>query len=325
MSACMKCACPLCENCSEVGRVGAYSLAAMTDTAENRHSRAALMPAVFVFLWSTGFIGAKLGLPWAEPMTFLAIRFALVSVLLLGLVLVMRARWPDSWADIGHISVAGLLLHGVYLGGVFASIDQGVDAGVAALIVSSQPLLTAVLAGPVLGERVTGRQWAGFLLGFCGVTLVVWQKLGQGIGTPLGMGLSVLALIGITAGTLYQKRYCADMPLRSGPVIQFAVSAVAVGALALAFETRQVAWTGEFIFALAWLSIVLSPGAVTLLYILIRRGAATQVASLFYLVPPLTAVLAWLLFDETFGPPALAGMGLVVLGVALVNLTPRQA
>lgn len=283
-----------------------------------------LMPAVFVFLWSTGFIGAKLGLPWAEPMTFLAIRFALVSVLLLALVLVMRARWPDSWADTGHIAVAGLLLHGVYLGGVFASIDQGVDAGVAALIVSSQPLLTAVLAGPVLGERVTGRQWTGFLLGFFGVALVVWQKLGQGVGTPFGMGLSVLALIGITAGTLYQKRFCAHMPLRSGPVIQFAVSALAVGALALAFETRQVTWTGEFIFALAWLSIVLSPGAVTLLYILIRRGAATQVASLFYLVPPLTAILAWLLFDETFGPPALAGMGLVVLGVALVNMKRPQ-
>ncbi len=296
----------------------------MTDAAINRDSRAVLLPAVFVFLWSTGFIGAKLGLPWAEPMTFLTIRFALVSLLLLALVLVMRARWPDTWAETGHIALAGLLLHGIYLGGVFASIDKGVEAGVAALIVSSQPLLTAVLAGPVLGERVTGRQWIGFLLGFCGVTLVVWQKLGQGIGTPFGMALSVFALLGITAGTLYQKRYCADMPLRSGSVIQFAVSALAVGILALALETREVAWTGAFIFALGWLVIVLSFGAVTLLYVLIRRGAAFRVASLFYLVPPSTAVLAWLVFDETFGILALAGMGLVVLGVALVNLAQRQ-
>lgn len=283
------------------------------------------MPAVFVFLWSTGFIGAKLGLPSAEPMTFLAIRFGLVSVLLLGLVLVMRARWPESWAEAGHIALAGFLLQGLYLGGVFASIDNGVEAGMAALIVSSQPLLTAVLAGPVLGERVTGRQWAGFLLGFCGVTLVVWQKLGQGIGTPFGMGLSALGLLSITAGTLYQKRFCADMPLRSGYVIQFAVSTLAVGAMALAFETRVVAWTGAFIFALGWLVVVLSFGAVTLFYILIRRGAASRVASLFYLVPPSTAILAWLLFDETFGPLALAGMVLAVVGVALVNLAPRKS
>lgn len=297
----------------------------MTDSIAGREPRAVLMPAIFVFLWSTGFIGAKLGLPSAEPMTFLTIRFGLVSVLLLGLVLVVRARWPDSWAEIGHIALAGFLLQGLYLGGVFASIDHGVEAGVAALIVSSQPLLTAILAGPVLGERVTARQWTGFMLGFCGVTLVVWQKLGQGIGTPFGMGLSVLGLLSITAGTLYQKRFCADMPLRSGYVIQFAVSTLAVGVMALAFETRVVAWTGEFIFALGWLVIVLSFGAVTLFYILIRRGAASRVASLFYLVPPSTAILAWLLFGETFGPLALAGMVLVVLGVALVNLAPRQA
>ncbi len=299
-------------------------MAAMTGPPSDRTPRALLMPAVFVFLWSTGFIGAKLGLPSAEPMTFLTIRFGLVSVLLLGLVLIMKAHWPETLAEFGHIAVAGFLLQGMYLGGVFASIEQGVDAGVAALIVSSQPLLTAVLARPVLGERVSGRQWTGFLLGFCGVTLVVWQKLGQGIGTPFGMGLSVLGLLSITAGTLYQKRFCADMPLRSGYVIQFAVSTLAVGVMAMAFETRVVAWTAEFVFALGWLVIVLSFGAVTLFYILIRRGAASRVASLFYLVPPSTALLAWLLFDETFGPWALAGMGLVVLGVALVNLTPRQ-
>ncbi len=285
----------------------------------------AAMPAVFVFLWSTGFIGAKLGLPSAEPMTFLSLRFTLVAAVLFAFVLIVRAPWPRSWSDAGHIAVVGLLLHGIYLGGVFASIDRGVEAGVSALIVSAQPLLTAIAAGPVLGERVTLRQWLGLLLGFAGVALVVWQKLQLGLGSPLGMGLSFLALLGITAGTLYQKRFCADMPLRSGNAIQFAAAALATGLLAFALETRVIDWTPEFIFAMAWLVILLSFGAVTLLIILIRRGAASRVASLFYLVPPTTAALAWLFFDERFGPLALGGMALVVLGVALVNLAPRQA
>ncbi len=295
------------------------------DGAGPRSVWLAITPGVFVFLWSTGFIGAKLGLPSAEPMTFLALRFSLVSACLLAFVLIVRAPWPQSWAAAGHIAIVGLLLHGVYLGGVFASIDLGVEAGVSALIVGVQPLLTAVAAGPVLGERVTPRQWLGLLLGFLGVTLVVWQKLALGLGTPLGMSLSVLALFGITAGTLYQKRFCSEMPLRSGNAIQFAAATLATGLLAFGFESRIIDWTPEFVFAMAWLVIVLSFGAVSLLIILIRRGAASRVASLFYLVPPSTAILAWLIFDERFGPLALAGMALVVLGVALVNLTPRRA
>ena len=283
----------------------------------------AVLPAVFVLLWSTGFIGAKLGLPYAEPMTFLTVRFAIAAAILLLFVLAVRAPWPKSWAAVGHIAMAGLLLHGGYLGGVFASINLGVEAGVSALIVSVQPLLTAIAAGPLLGERVSGRQWLGLLLGFSGVTLVVWRKLELGIGTPLGMMLSILALIGITAATLYQKRFCSDMPLRSGNVIQFAAAGLATGLLALLLETRRIVWSGEFLFALGWLIVVLSLGAFFLLYILIRRGAASRVASLFYLVPPSTAVIAWLLFGETFGPVALVGMALTVTGVALVNLAPR--
>ncbi len=283
----------------------------------------AVLPAVFVLLWSTGFIGAKLGLPYAEPMTFLTVRFAIAAAILLLLVLAVRAPWPKTWAAAGHIAMAGLLLHGGYLGGVFASINLGVEAGVSALIVSTQPLLTAIAAGPLLGERVSRRQWLGLLLGFSGVTLVVWRKLELGIGTPLGMMLSILALIGITAATLYQKRFCSDMPLRSGNVIQFAAAGVATGLIALALESRRIVWSGEFLFALAWLIFVLSLGAFFLLYILIRRGAASRVASLFYLVPPSTAVIAWLLFGETFGPVALVGMALTVTGVALVNLAPK--
>jgi drug/metabolite transporter (DMT)-like permease len=191
---------------------------------------------------------------------------------------------------------------------------------VSALIVGIQPLLVAALSAPLLGERVSRLQWLGLVLGLTGVALVVWRKLELGLGTPLGMGLSVLALFGITGATLYQKRFCADMPLRSGNMIQFAAAALATGLLALTFETGTIVWSGAFVFALSWLILVLSLGAFTLFYILIRRGQAARVASLFYLVPASTALIAWGLFGERFGPIALAGMALTALGVALVNI-----
>ncbi len=279
-----------------------------------------MMPGLFVLLWATGFIGAKFGLPYAEPMTFLAIRFAIVTALVLGLALATGAPWPRSWRLAGHIAVVGLLLHGVYLGGVFVSIKQGTPAGVSALIVGIQPLLTAAMAGPLLGERVRPLQWFGLVLGLAGVALVVWNRLGLAAGTPLSTGFSVLALLGITAGTLYQKRFCGAMDLRTGGVIQFAAATLLMLALATAFETMDVQWTGRFIFALAWLGLVLSLGAITLLHLLIRRGAAAKVASLFYMVPPCTAVMAWLLFGETLDGIALGGMAVAVIGVALVNV-----
>lgn len=276
---------------------------------------------LFVVLWSTGFIGAKLGLPYAEPLTFLAVRFAIAAGLLAMLALATAAPWPRGWHSIAHLCVAGLLLHAVYLGGVFASIGVGVEAGVSALIVGIQPVLVAALAGMVLGERVTAAQWFGLVLAVTGVTLVVWRKLTAGLGTAEGVGLSLLALLGITAATLYQKRFCADMDLRSGSVIQYAAAALGCGAFALAFEERSIAWSAEFVFALAWLVVVLSLGAVSLLYWLIQRGQASRVSSLFFLAPPVTALIAWPLFGETFGPLALAGMVLTVVGVALVNLS----
>jgi len=284
----------------------------------------AAMPGVFVLLWSTGFIGAKFGLPYAEPMTFLVLRFAVVTVLLCIFAGLTRAPWPKSRAEAGHIAVAGLLLQAVYLGGVFASIFHGVPAGISALIVGIQPLLVAAAAGPVLGERVTPRQWLGLTLGLGGVILVVWTKLDLGVGTLWGYALSVIALVGITVGTLYQKRYCPAIDLRSGTAIQFAATTVALTPLALLFETRQVQWTGEFIFALGWLCIVLSLGAITLLFILIRRGAAAKVSSLFFLVPPCTALVAWPLFGEQLSPLALAGMAATMAGVALVNIGPKK-
>lgn len=279
----------------------------------------AAMPGVFVLLWSTGFIGAKLGLPYAEPITFLVIRFAIVTVLLAGFAALTRAPWPQSWAEAGHVAVAGLLLHAVYLGCVFASIYHGVPAGISALIVGIQPLLVAAAAGSVLGEQVTRRQWLGLALGLAGVILVVWTKLDLGVGSTDGYALSGLALLGITLGTLYQKKFCPRLDLRSGNAIQYAVSTAALAPFALMFETRVVQWSGEFIFALGWLCIVLSLGAISLLFVLIRRGAAAQVSSLFFLVPPCTAIVAYFLFDERLSLLALGGMAATMVGVALVN------
>jgi drug/metabolite transporter (DMT)-like permease len=276
------------------------------------------VPALFVVLWSTGFIGAKLGLPYAAPLTFLALRFWLAAGLLVLLALATRAPWPRK-AEMRHYAVAGLLVHALYLGGVFVGISLGVEAGVSAMIVSVQPLLVAAFAGLALGERVTPRQWAGLALGLLGVVLILARKLGHGLGDALGVLACIAALLGMTAGTLYQKRHCAGMDLRTGNVVQFAASGLATGLLALLFEDNRIVWSGEFVFALLWLVLVLSLGAISLLYVLIRRGAASRVSGLFFLVPPCTALIAWPLFGETLGPMALLGMALTVAGVAMAT------
>lgn len=286
----------------------------------------AAAPAIFVVLWSTGFIAAKAGLPYAEPLTFLMWRFVLVTALMLGASLVVRAPWPSRWTDAGHIAVVGLLMHGCYLGGVFSSIAAGFPAGLSALVVGLQPILTATVVGALIGERVTLRQWFGLCLGFGGVAMVLAERYGLGIGdvAPGDFGwaapaLSVLALFGITAGTIYQKRFCAQANLYTGAVIQYAATLVPMALLAVLLETMVVEWAGPFIAAMAWLTLVLSVGTISLLYLLIRRGAVSKIASLFFLVPPSTALIAWALFNETLGPLALAGMAVAAVGVGLVQ------
>ncbi len=274
-------------------------------------------PGMFVVLWASGFIGAKFGLPYAEPLTFLTIRMIAVLLLLGVLVVLTRPKWP-SGAGAFHSMVTGLLVHGLYLGGVFVSIDQRLPAGLSALVVSLQPVLTSTLANRWLGERVILRQWLGLLLGIAGVYLVVQGKT-AGETPALAWGAAVVALIGITVGTLYQKRFGGGIDWRTGFLIQYAAAGVFFGSGALLFETRTVQWTAEFMFALAWLVFVLSFGAVWLLYFLIRRSAATRVVSLFYLTPPLTALMAWAMFDERLGSLALIGMAICVAGVFLVN------
>jgi len=284
-----------------------------------------LAPALFVVLWSTGFIGAKLGLPYAEPATFLGMRFALVSFILGVVALIWKAPWPGEWTQVVHIMVVGLLVHGVYLGGVFAGIALGVTAGDSALIVGMQPILTAVFIGPILAERVEARQWVGFVLGTLGVALVSLRYVGAFDSSFEGVLLCVVAVIGMSLGTLYQKRFCSDMNLLTGSFLQFLAAAVMMGALAFAMETRIVVWSGEFIFALVWLVVVLSLGAMTVLWLLIRAQAATQVASLFFLVPPVTALVAWPLFGETLNLKSVVGMLLVVGGVLLVKRPEKKS
>lgn len=279
----------------------------------------AAMPALFVLLWSTGFVGAKLGLPYVEPFTFLCLRFVGVIIPLLVVSLAMRAPWPQSPTMWGHLAVSGILVHGFYLGGVFAAIGAGLPSGITALVVGLQPLATAILAGPLLGERIRPRQWLGLGLGLLGVALVLSGRLTSVSASSLrGLEFALVALVGITAGTLYQKRYCASMDLRSGSTIQYCSALILMAPTAFLVEDMQVHWTGEFVFALVWLVLALSVGAVSLLMVLIRLGEAARVASLFYLVPPVTAIMAWALFGEALGPVGLAGMVLAAGGVALV-------
>ncbi|MEW6762620.1 MAG: DMT family transporter [Pseudomonadota bacterium] len=278
------------------------------------------VPLFFVFLWSTGFIVAKLGLPYAPPLTFLILRCLGALAVLLPMVLIFRAPWPRG--RILHVAVAGLLLQAGYLGGVWAAIKLGMPAGLTALIVGMQPILTAACA-PLIGERVRPRQWLGLVLGLSGVALVVYAKLHLAGLTAAGVLLCLFALLCITAGTMYQKRWCPSFDLRTGTVIQFGATVVVLLPLAFLLEDldpafSSVSWSRDFIVAWLWSIFALSIGAIFLLFTLIRRSQATEVTSLLYLTPPTTAIMAWLLFGEAFSPLALAGMAVAVLGVAFV-------
>ena len=276
-------------------------------------------PALFVFLWSTGFIGSRLGTPFAEPLTFLSWRYAVAVALMLAAALLTRAAWPSSPAAAGHAAVAGLLVHGAYLSGVFCAVARGMPLATVALIVGLQPVITAAAAGPLLGERLTGRQWTGMALGFAGVALVVSGRWEGAAADAVAYAWIAFALAGITAGTLYQKRFCGAVPLVTGGVIQYAAAGVATFGAAVATEALRVQWTPQFVFALGWLVLVLSTGAIGLLYTMIRHGEASRVSSLFFLTPPLTAVMAFLLFGERLPAVALAGLAVSAVGVALVT------
>lgn len=278
------------------------------------------MPLFFVFLWSTGFIVAKFGLPYAPPLTFIVLRCAAVLAVLLPIVLIWRAPWPRG--RMLHVAFAGLLLQAGYLTGVWSAIKLGMPAGVTALIVGMQPILTAA-AAPLIGETVRPRQWLGLALGLTGVALVVYAKITLSGLTLAAIAYCVLALLSITAGTMYQKRYCPRFDLRTGTVLQFGATVLVLLPLAMLLEgldsgLSQVSWTADFIGALGWSVFALSIGAIFLLFKLLQRSDATQVTSLLYLTPPTTAVMAWLMFGEAFSLLAAAGMAVAVAGVVCV-------
>lgn len=276
-------------------------------------------PAVFVLLWSTGFIGAKYGLPYSEPITFLWIRFAIVTALLAVIALATRPAFPRSPSIWLHIAVTGVLLHSLYLGGVFSAINAGVDSGISALIVGVQPLLVAVLVGPLLGESLSLRQWAGFVLGLGGLVLVLFKTFEIGHLPVDGLVANVIALLALVAGQLYQKRFVPAVDIRAGTLIQFSAALVFSFVYARVFEHGAVQWNPHFIFALAWLCVVLSLGAMSLLWYLIRHGAASKTASLFYLVPIGTAILGYLMFGEVLTPVQIVGIVVTAVGVAIIN------
>jgi drug/metabolite transporter (DMT)-like permease len=275
--------------------------------------------ALFIFFWGSGFISAKYGLPYAEPFTFLTFRFLIALAILGPLCVLWRVAWPMGPAALCHVVVAGFLVQTIYLIGVFYGVYLGISTGVMALIVGLQPLVTGALAAPVLGERVSPRQWCGLVLGFAGLGLVVAEKVDLASGQGFGAAFGAFALAGITIGTLYQKRFCAEVDIRAAVTIQNAVSCVVIAPLAVWWETLSVDWTGAFVFALLWSAIGLSVIAIALYYLLVRRGAAARVTSLMYLSPPTTALMGWLVFGETFPPVAVLGMVVAIAGVALAN------
>ena len=282
---------------------------------DNFAARAA--PAIFVLLWSTGFVATKYVVHNADPLTYLAIRMALVVVLMAVIAAIARPKWPDR-IGIAHSVVAGILVHGFYLGGTAIALAHSIPAGLSALLPGLQPILTSTLANRWLGERVMPLQWAGLLLGLAGVLLILHDRPMSG-EAGWGWLASGVSLVSITLGTLYQRRYCGKIDWRAGNLVQYIGVTIFFAVGALLFENRVVHWTTEFVLALGWLAVVLSIGSIGLLYWLIRRSAATSVASLFYLVPAVTAIMAYILFGEWLNPIAIVGMIACAAAVFLVN------
>jgi drug/metabolite transporter (DMT)-like permease len=287
------------------------------------------MPWAFVLIWSTGFVVARLAMPHAPPFSFLTVRFALSTLCFAAWIALARAAWPRGRAQWMHLAVTGVLMQAGYLGGVWSAVKSGVGAGTVALLVGLQPVLTAlwITATSSRGAdagRIPARQWLGLVLGFAGLTFVVWPKLGTGEITVAGLACALVGLLGITIGTLYQKRHVEPCDVRTASAVQMLAALVVCAPLAW-FEPEAMDWHVNLVAAMAWSVGVLTLGGSSLLYLLIQRGEATSVTSLLYLVPPCTALMAWALFGEAFTPPMILGMALTVVGVAIVVRNPREA
>ena len=280
-------------------------------------------PFLFILMWASGFPITRWGLEYAEPFTILWMRSALVVAMVGIYALVVRVPWPGA-KEVLHIAVVGVTLQCLYLGSMFMALDQNLSQGVAALIAGMQPLLTAAVVGIALGERVSRMQWAGFLLGFAGLFIVLSEQLGIGDATTLGFIFSGLTPIFITAASLYQKKYCANSDLRIVMIVQQTAAGFCNFCIAMAIESGDISWGAEVIFVWAWLVVILTIGATNLLYLMLRHGETSRVSSLFYLTPPTAVFLGWVSYDETMGIAAMSGFLVSVAGVFLVTRTPRD-
>ncbi len=279
-------------------------------------------PVLFVLLWSTGWVSARAAAPYADPLTFLAARFGFAAVALGGFAIAMSARWPTRPADLGHLFVTGVLIHAIYLGGVWWAIAHGVPAAISGLIAAVQPILTALLAPVLLRETIRLVQWAGIALGFAGIALVLSPNL-IGLeavalaGAAVPLGVNVIAMVAVTLGTFYQKRFVATGDLRTVTAVQYVAAALAIIPAALVFEDLRLEWNAQTIATMAWSVFGLSIGAIGLLMLLIRHGAVSRAAMLIYLVPPAVAIEVLLIFGETLSLLQIAGIAVTALGVAL--------
>lgn len=284
-----------------------------------------LIPWVFVWIWSTGFIAAKYGLPYAEPFTLLSYRFVITLFFLLILIVYKKSPWPETRLDFFHLLIAGVLIHGVYLGGVFQALKWGMPAGLGAMVIGLQPIGMALVAGLLLKEEVSKKQWAGLIMGLVGLYLVLFDSLDltEQIafdGFPIWAVFAVIiSLFAISIGTIYQKRFCSNMNLYSGAWVQYFSASILCILIVLFFENGEVSWSRTFILAITWQVLGLSIGAILLLMTMIKKNALASVGSYFYLVAPLVAIQAWFLFEETIGISALAGVVLISFGVAITT------
>lgn len=305
------------------------SIAFRSASADHMISRSfptVIAPLVFVCLWATGFVGARLGMPHSEPGTFLAIRFGSACILLVFVAWVFKAKWPKG-ANAGHAIIIGFLIHGIYLGSVFWAIDRGMPAAVTAVIVGLQPLLTAMLAGWWLGETITGKHWIGIALGIAGVAIVISPGLdlaSSGI-TVTSVTVTIVGMASVTLGTLYQKARGGSMDIRSSTALQYLGAFVPVAVLSWFSETQEIDWNGEMIIAMLWAIFVLSVGAIFLLMWLIRQGSVAKLSTLFFMVPAVAALMSFALFDEKLLPIQVAGMALCALAVALASVKPAAS
>ena len=280
---------------------------------------AVTLPFLFIVMWSSGYVAGKIGLPYAGPFTLIFIRFFSAAWILLMIALALRAPWPKSWKEAGHIAVVGALIQALQFSGLYGGLSLGVSAGVSALIVGTMPIFTALGAALFLKENVSSRQWGGLAVGLLGVAMVVSNKIAIHEASVAAYLCVVLALIGVTIGTLYQKKFCSNMDLRTGGFIQLSVASLIAFVLALRYEGLQVDWSLPLILSSGWLSVVNSIGAVSLLFIMVRRGEASRVAGLFYLIPAVTALMGFLVLRETLSATAVAGFLVTASGVYLAT------